>query len=95
VASIFILPPSIAALEERLLSRGQDGRDVIDRRMAKARDEISHWAEYDYVLVNENLVQCEAELVAIIRAERLRRERRPGLVGFVGGLNREFEERMP
>jgi guanylate kinase len=95
VVSIFILPPSIAALEERLIARGQDDPEVIARRMGKARDEISHWAEYDYVLVNENLAQCEAELVAIIRAERLRRERRPGLVPFVGGLNREFEERMP
>jgi guanylate kinase len=91
--SIFILPPSIAALEQRLIARGQDGEEVIARRMAKARDEISHWAEYDYVLVNDNLARCEAELGAIIAAERLRRERRPGLVGFVAGLNREFDER--
>jgi guanylate kinase len=91
--SIFILPPSIAALEQRLIARGQDGAEVIARRMAKARDEISHWAEYDYVLVNDNLARCEADLGAIIAAERLRRERRPGLVGFVAGLNREFDER--
>jgi guanylate kinase len=92
--SIFILPPSIAALEGRLVARGQDAQDVIARRMAKARDEISHWAEYDYVLVNDNLSRCEGELGAIIAAERLRRERRPGLVGFVAGLNREFDERI-
>jgi guanylate kinase len=93
--SIFILPPSIAALEARLVARGQDGAEVVAGRMAKSRDEISHWAEYDYVLVNENLMQCEAELRSIITAERLRRERRPGLVGFVNDLNREFEGRMP
>jgi guanylate kinase len=92
--SIFILPPSIAALQARLIARGQDNPEVVAGRMAKSRDEISHWAEYDYVLVNENLLQCEAELQAIITAERLRRDRRPGLVGFVGQLNREFEERL-
>lgn len=92
--SVFILPPSIAALEARLLARGQDGADVVARRMSKSRDEISHWAEYHYVLVNENLLQCEAELQAIITAERLRRDRRTGLVSFVGHLNREFEERL-
>jgi guanylate kinase len=92
--SIFILPPSIAALEARLIARGQDSAETVAARMAKSRDEISHWAEYDYVLVNEDLVTCEAELQAIIRAERLRRERCPGLVGFVGGLNREFDERL-
>ncbi len=62
--------------------------------MSKSRAEISHWAEYDYVLINENLPQCEAELLAIIRAERLRRDRRPELMAFVNGLNHEFEERL-
>jgi len=80
VVSIFLLPPSIAALEARLRARAKDGPEVIDRRMAKSRDEISHWAEYQYVLVNENLAQCESELFAILRSERLRRERRPDLV---------------
>ncbi len=93
--SIFILPPSIAALEARLIARGQDGPEVVADRMAKSRGEISHWAEYDYVLVNENLLQCEADLRAIITAERLRRDRRPGLMSFVNRLNREFEERLP
>jgi guanylate kinase len=91
--SIFILPPSIAALQARLLARGQDSPATVAGRMAKARDEISHWAEYDYVLINEDLAACEAELRAIITAERLRRDRCPGLVGFVAGLNREFEAR--
>ena len=95
VVSIFILPPSIAELEHRLRARGQDSAAVVADRMAKSRDEISHWAEYDYVLVNENLLQCEAELVAILKAERLRRDRRPELMGLVTRLNREFEERLP
>jgi guanylate kinase len=94
VVSIFILPPSIAELESRLRARGQDSADVVADRMAKSRDEISHWAEYQYVLVNASLPQCEAELFAILKAERLRRERRPDLVGLVGRLNREFEARL-
>jgi len=94
VVSIFILPPSIAELEARLRTRGQDADHVVDDRMAKSRDEISHWAEYDYVLVNENLVQCERELRAVIEAERLRRDRRPELVDHVRRLNAEFEERL-
>jgi guanylate kinase len=93
--SIFILPPSIAALEARLHARGQDSPDVVMRRMATARDEISHWAEYDYVLVNETLAKSEDELRAIIKAERLRRDRRSDLVDLVRRLNREFEERAP
>jgi guanylate kinase len=94
VVSVFILPPSIAELEARLRARGQDPADVVSGRMAKSRDEISHWAEYDYVLINENLRQCEEELGAIIAAERLRRDRRPELVDLVRRLNAEFEERL-
>jgi guanylate kinase len=94
VVSIFILPPSIPELESRLRARGQDPDDVVAGRMSKSRDEISHWAEYDYVLVNENLAQCEAELRSIIQAERLRRDRRPELVDLVRRLNGEFEERL-
>ena len=94
VVSIFILPPSIAELESRLRARGQDSGEVVASRMAKSRDEISHWAEYDYVLVNETLSTCEAELRAIIEAERLRRERRPDLMVLVNQMNREFEERL-
>ncbi len=95
VVTIFILPPSIAALEARLRARGQDSAQVVAQRMAKSRDEISHWAEYDYVLVNQSLRTCESELCAIIRAERLKRDRQPGLMSFVTRLNHEFEERQP
>ncbi len=93
VVSVFILPPSIAELERRLRARGQDSDEVVAGRMAKARDEISHWDAYDYVLINDDLDRCEREIRAILDAERLRRERRPGLVRFVQALNREFEER--
>ncbi|MBL9054335.1 MAG: guanylate kinase [Tabrizicola sp.] len=93
VVSIFILPPSIAELERRLRSRGQDTDEVIAGRMAKSRDEISHWAEYDYVLVNDNLDTCFDRLKAILTAERLRRERQPGLSAFVRTLNEEFSAR--
>jgi len=93
VVSIFILPPSIAELESRLRARGQDSDEVVASRMAQSRDEISHWAEYDYVLINERLATCEEELRAIIRAERLRRDRRPDLVEVVRRLNGEFDGR--
>ncbi len=93
VVSIFILPPSIGELERRLRSRGQDSEDVIRGRMAKSQAEISHWAEYDYVLVNDDLDRTEADLKTILTAERLRRDRQPGLSDFVRGLNREFEAR--
>ena len=93
VVSIFVLPPSIAELESRLRGRAQDSDEVIAGRMRKSRDEISHWAEYDYVLVNDDLEATAARLQGIIEAERLRRERQPGLNEFVRGLNREFEAR--
>lgn len=93
VVSIFILPPSIAELERRLRDRGQDSDEVIAGRMAKSEAEISHWAEYDFVLVNDDLDQAEAELKTILKAERMRRDRQPGLSDFVRGLNREFETR--
>jgi guanylate kinase len=93
VVSIFILPPSIAELDRRLRSRGQDSDEVIAGRMAKSRDEISHWAEYDYVLVNDDLAQTFDRLKAILIAERLRRDRQPQLSAFVRALNEEFEAR--
>ncbi|KAF0171758.1 MAG: guanylate kinase [Rhodobacteraceae bacterium] len=93
VVSIFILPPSIAELESRLRSRAQDTDEVIAGRMAKSRDEISHWAEYDYVIVNTDLDKAFAELTTILQAERLRRDRQPDLSDFVRSLNREFETR--
>ena len=91
VVSIFVLPPSIAELERRLRSRAQDSDAVIAGRMAKSEAEISHWAEYDYVLVNENVDRAEADLRTILLAERMRRDRQPWLSDFVRGLNREFD----
>ncbi len=93
VVSVFVLPPSIADLEARLNTRAQDSATVIAARMAKSRDEISHWAEYDYVIVNHDVDTAAEELITLVRAERLRRDRQPGLTGFVRGLNHEFETR--
>jgi guanylate kinase len=83
---IFILPPDLAELERRLRGRATDPADVIAGRMARARDEISHWGEYDYILVNDNADLCLAELRAILKAERLRRKRQLGLADFVRGM---------
>lgn len=91
VVSIFLLPPSMAALEERLRSRGQDSDDVIANRMDKSLDEVSHWAEYDYVLVNDDEDACAENLKAILTAERLRRERQHSLNDFVRDLQDEYE----
>ena len=90
--SIFILPPSITELHRRLVSRGQDSEDVIDKRMQKSWDEISHWGAYDYVLVNDDLDATEAQLKTIITAERMRREQQPVLQTHVRTLQSEFEE---
>lgn len=86
VVSIFILPPSLAELERRLIARGQDAPEVIAGRMEKSRDEISHWAEYDYVLVNDDLDETFERLTAILVAERLRKDRQKGLGAFVKKL---------
>ena len=93
VVSVFVLPPSIAELDRRLRSRGQDSDAVIAGRMAKSRDEISHWAEYDYVIVNSDIDKAFNQLTTILQAERLRRDRQPGLSEFVRSLNREFDAR--
>jgi guanylate kinase len=86
LASIFVLPPSVEELEKRLRSRAQDPEDVIRRRMRKATEEMSHWAEYDYVVVNLDLEQAFADVRAILAAERLKRERQAGLSAFVREL---------
>ena len=93
VVSIFILPPSIAELEVRLRARAQDSDEIIAGRMEKSRDEISHWAEYDYVIINRDIDSAFNELTAILQAERLKRDRQPDLSDFVRTLNREFETR--
>ncbi|SHK11848.1 guanylate kinase [Shimia gijangensis] len=90
--SIFILPPSITELHRRLVSRGQDSEEVISKRMLKSWDEISHWGAYDYVLINDDLDETEAELKTIIAAERMRREQQPALQDHVRVLQTEFEE---
>jgi guanylate kinase len=86
LVSIFILPPSMDELERRLRSRGTDSDDVIADRMSRAAAEISHWPEYEYVLVNRDTDQCLAQVHAIVAAERLKRTRRIGLVTFVRDL---------
>ena len=86
MVSIFILPPSRLELERRLKSRAQDTAEVVAQRMAKANDEISHWAEYDYVLINEDMDECLREVRSILDAERLKRWRQAGLVSFVRDL---------
>ncbi len=93
VVSIFVLPPSIAELERRLRGRAQDSDEVIAGRMAKSRDEISHWAEYDYVIINRDIDSAFNELKTILQAERLKRDRQPALSDFVRSLNKEFEAR--
>jgi len=90
LVSVFILPPSIAELERRLKSRAQDDDTVIRNRMAKAAGEMSHWAEYDYVIINSNLDQAFVELRAILSAERLKRDRQTGLSSFVRKLQGEL-----
>jgi guanylate kinase len=86
LVSIFVLPPSIPDLERRLHTRAQDSDEVIRARMAKAADEMSHWAEYDYVVINNDIDTAFAELRAILAAERLKRERQTGLSAFVRDL---------
>lgn len=87
---IFILPPSAEELRERLIGRAQDSASTVARRMAKAADEISHWPEYDYVIVNDDIDASDAEITAILRAERLRRRRRVGLTQFVRELTKNL-----
>jgi guanylate kinase len=86
LVSIFILPPSMQELEQRLRSRGTDSDGVIADRMSRAAAEISHWPEYEYVLVNRDMFQCLTQVQAIVAAERLKRTRRIGLVAFVRDL---------
>ena len=86
LVSVFILPPSIEELETRLRGRGQDPDDVVKNRMARATDEMSHYPEYDYITVNDDLAESVARVRAILAAERLRRPRQVGLVEFVRGM---------
>jgi guanylate kinase len=89
LVTVFILPPSAEELKRRLIQRAADSPEVIARRMAKAADEMSHFPEYDYVVINRDLDRSIGEVRAILTAERLKRARRPGLVDFVRGLQHE------
>ena len=86
LVSVFILPPTVRELERRLKRRAQDSRSVIGSRMAKAAGEMSHWPEYDYIIVNRDVDQAFTEINAILAAERLKRERQVGLAEFVRAL---------
>jgi len=86
IVSIFILPPSMTELKSRLKRRAEDTEAVIARRLDNARLEIEHWRDYDYVVINRDLDRAFSEVKAIVTAERLRRDRRPGLFDFVSGL---------
>ena len=90
LVSVFVLPPSTQALEKRLKSRAQDSDEVVAQRMSKASEEISHWREYDYVVVNDDVDRCISEVKAILLAERVRRNRRTGLLPFVEGLREGY-----
>jgi guanylate kinase len=91
VVSVFILPPSAADLERRLHSRAQDSDEVIRKRMSRASHEMSHWAEYDYIVINHDVDEAFAEVQSILKAERLKRERRIGLVEFVRSLQGQLQ----
>ena len=86
LVSVFVLPPSVSELERRLRARALDSDEVIHGRMAKAADEMSHWAEYDYVVINRDLERAFRDVCAILAAERLKRERQTGLSTFVRAL---------
>jgi guanylate kinase len=90
VVSVFILPPSAADLEKRLHTRAQDSDAVIRDRMSRATHELSHWAEYDYIVINHDIDKAFAEVQSILKAERLKRERRTGLATFVRDLQRQL-----
>ena len=92
VVSIFILPPSIKALQERLMKRAQDSSDTVKDRMRKSIGEIMHWKEYDYVIVNSNFEQTLHEVKSIITSEKLRRVRNSQLKEFIETLTNEFKE---
>ena len=92
VVSVFILPPSAADLEKRLHTRAQDSAEVIRGRMDRASHELSHWAAYDYIVINRSVDEAFAEVQSILKAERLKRARRVGLTEFVRTLQRQLEK---
>ncbi|MFO1261151.1 MAG: guanylate kinase [Sphingomonadaceae bacterium] len=91
VVRVFILPPSIEELERRLRARGTDSDEVIRNRMDRAANEIAHWDGYDYVLVNDDAQSCFEKVQTILHAERLKRSRQTGIIGFIRGLGKRAE----
>lgn len=92
VVSIFILPPSIKTLQERLLNRNKDDDKTVKLRMKEARSEISHWSEYDYILVNDNFEKVKNNIIKIIEIEKIKRNRQNTLPDFISKLNTEFDD---
>ena len=92
VVSIFILPPSIKTLQERLLNRNKDDDKTVKLRMKEARSEISHWSEYDYILVNDNFEKVKKNIIKIIEIEKIKRNRQSILPDFISKLNNEFDD---
>jgi guanylate kinase len=92
IVTVFVLPPNISALETRLRSRAEDSDSAIAARMAKSSDEMSHWPEYDYVVINDDLEKCVSAVRAILKAERSRRTRRIGLAEFVNQIREELAQ---
>ena len=88
VVRVFILPPSLTILRDRLVKRATDPIEIIDARMNRATSEVSHWDGYDYVLVNDDVEECYSCVHTVLKAERLRRSRQTGLIGFIRGLNK-------
>tara|TARA_B100000963_G_scaffold319188_1_gene300834 strand:- start:165 stop:788 length:624 start_codon:yes stop_codon:yes gene_type:complete len=86
IVSVFILPPSNSILKERLKKRNEDSSEIVNKRMSKAKSEISHWIEYDYVLINEDLATCTDEIVTILKAERKKRDRQKFIFSFIEKL---------
>ena len=86
IVSIFILPPSNSVLKERLKKRNEDSSEIVNKRMSKAKSEISHWIEYDYVLINDDLTKCTDEIVTILKAERKKRYRQKFIFNFIEKL---------
>ena len=86
IVSVFILPPSNSILKERLKQRNEDSPEIVKKRMSKAKSEISHWIEYDYVLINEDLEKCTDEIVTILKAERKKRDRQKFIFGLIEKL---------
>ncbi len=86
IVSVFILPPSNSILKERLKKRNEDSLEIVNKRMSKAKSEISHWIEYDYVLINDDLAECTDEIVTILKAERKKRDRQKFIFSFIEKL---------